>query len=105
MEPITLVTYAAGGVGVIGAALFVYVYRTFNTVERRFAGMRSRTERVVHDFSHLRSNVSELSAKAAAKASYKDTEAALKNATRNVVLRTKKNTLSGQNAAIRVGFD
>ncbi|MDP2717142.1 MAG: hypothetical protein Q8P02_00195 [Candidatus Micrarchaeota archaeon] len=105
MEPVTLITYAAGGVGVVGAALFIYVYRTFNRVERQFSGMRARTERVVHDFSHLSSSVSALSGQAAAKASYQDTEAALKKATRNVVLRGTSDALSEENPSIRVGVN
>jgi hypothetical protein len=105
MEPVALITYAAGGVGVIGAALFVYVYNTFNQVERQLAGMHSRTERVVHDFDHLSSSVTELSHCASSKASYQDTESSLKKATRNVMLRSKKEELSNQNTSIRVGFD
>lgn len=104
VDPLTLVSILAGGIGILGAVLFVYVYQTANAMEKRFAHMRSRAEGVVHDFDALRSNLGEISKSVNAKASYNDTEKLLSKATGNAVLRQKKEALASANSSVRVGL-
>ncbi|MBI4360422.1 hypothetical protein HY572_01470 [Candidatus Micrarchaeota archaeon] len=102
VDPLTLVGIAAGGIGILGAVLFVYVYQAANAMEKRFAAMRSRAELVVHDFDALKSNLGELSKAMQAKASYQDTEKLLSRATGNAVLRQKTEALGEVNPSVRV---
>lgn len=102
VDLLTLVAVAAGGIGILGGVLFVYVYQTANAMEKRFAHMRSRAENVVHDFNGIKSNLGALSKSIQSKASYQDTERLLSRATGNAVLRQKKDALSEVNRSVRV---
>ncbi len=89
-DPLPLITYLAGLVGVIAAVMFVYVYQTATELEVRFAKMRQRAEGLVHDMDALHSNVNHLRAKAKAKASYQEAEQMLSSATSRIMLKDKQ---------------
>ncbi|MBI2445474.1 hypothetical protein HYV43_03750 [Candidatus Micrarchaeota archaeon] len=101
-DPLPLIPYLAGLVGVIAAVLFVYVYRTATELEVQFTKMRQRAEGLVHDMDTLQSNVAHLRQKAKAKASYQEAEQLLASATGKVMLQDKKVALGGINEKIRV---
>lgn len=101
-DPLPLVTYLAGLVGVIAGVLFVYVYQFATELEVKFAKMRQRAEGLVHDMDSLQSNVSVLRQKARAKASYQEAEQLLAAATSKLLLKDKQVALDDVNAQIRV---
>lgn len=103
-DPVSLVTYLAGLVGVVAGALFVYVYRTASELEVAFKKMRQRSEILVHDFDALHSNLSQLRDKTRAKASYQEAEQLMAAATGKLVLKDKTSALKGINPDIRVGL-
>ncbi len=101
-DPLPLVTYLAGLVGVIAAVMFVYVYQTATQLEVQFAKMRQRAEGLVHDMDALQSNVSALRHKAKSKASYQEAEQLLSAATNKLMLKDKQVALGDINTKIRV---
>ncbi|MBI5226688.1 hypothetical protein HY994_05675 [Candidatus Micrarchaeota archaeon] len=101
-DPISIVTYLAGLVGVVAAVLFVYVYRTATELEVAFAKMRQRSELLVHDLDSLHSNLTELREKSKAKASYQEAEQLLAAATGKLMLKDKQVALEPLNSNIRV---
>ncbi len=101
-DPLPLVTYFAGLVGVIAGVLFVYVYQTATQLEVQFAKMRQRAEGLVHAMGALQSNVSVLRYKANSKASYQEAEQLLAAATNKLMLKDKQVALDDLNDQIRV---
>lgn len=85
----TIIAYSAGFVGLLSAALVVYVYRTGTALEVRWHKANERMQATVNAFQAVDSNLSEIKEKLDLKASYPQTEKRLADATGKLMVKDR----------------